>query len=126
MNEPLILAFNLDTDSCRRLDMIGDALCIRVISVPRKQQSLPIGALLGLSVGTDPEAGKGFDDPMLVMCGLDEAQFSGFLQSLRQSGIPRIDLKAVLTPFNVTWSAVQLHDALREEHESMKNRRPGH
>ena len=82
--------------------------------------SLPAYLLAGLPIPeAEAAAGDGFQDAMLVMCGLDEQRFDTFLKALRASALPRIPLKAVLTPYNALWSAVQLHAELRREHESM-------
>jgi len=35
-------------------------------------------------------------------------------------GLPSIPLKAVLTPSNMKWTAVQLHNELKNEHEAFR------
>ncbi|MDO5417179.1 MAG: DUF3783 domain-containing protein, partial [Lachnospiraceae bacterium] len=41
------------------------------------------------------------------------------LYSLRKAGVPKIDLKAVITPQNADWTFYQLYKELMEEHERM-------
>ena len=122
MNEATLLTFNLDESSRAKLDGICDSLRILPRHVSNDALSLPLGALLGLPVSSAPgqEAGIDFSDPMLVMCRFEEAQFNSFLQALRYSGLPRIDLKAVLTPSNIAWTPKQLRDELRREHAEMQ------
>ena len=117
-----VLTFNLPVDVHARIRGLAVALGIRVKAVPPESFATPLGAMLGIPT-TGPtdirtEAG-GFSDPMLLMCNLNEAQFNRFLQLLRGPGLSRIPLKAVLTPYNVGWNALQLHAELSREHEAI-------
>ena len=126
MNDALVLAYNLETTSMTALQSICDSLGIVLKPVMPEAYGLPIGTLLGLPArplsGTDTK--PTFTDAMLVMCGLGEAQFDGFLRALRFSGIPRIDLKAMLTPTNIAWNSIRLHDELHREHEQVRRSAP--
>ncbi|MBR0369022.1 MAG: DUF3783 domain-containing protein [Clostridia bacterium] len=121
MIPPTVLTFNLPPDVHARMRGLAAALGIRVKAVPPESFATPIGAMLGIPAGpADAPAEAGcFSDPMLLMCSLNEAQFNRFLQLLRGPGLPRIPLKAVLTPHNVGWNAFQLHAELSREHEAM-------
>lgn len=120
MAQPLLLTYNLKSDTAARLDRICRNLGIRVRSVTPGEYALPIGALAGIPVrGTaDPVATptKPFDDEMLVMCHMMSNRLNAFLKAMREEGIPRIDLKAVLTPVNVAWDSTDLHGELTREH----------
>lgn len=122
MGIPMILAFNLDARATAVLQKLCDALKLRLKVVPKEGFSLPLGAMVGIPVSASPAASENFDEPMLVMCNLDEAQFNGFLQALRLSAIPRIDLKAVLTPTNVAWNACQLYAELCRERDAFRKK----
>ena len=119
-----ILTFNLPGEAFARLRGLSAAIGLRVRAVPPESFATPLGAMLGIPVAPDdaPTDGGSFSDPMLLMCNLDEAQFNRFLQLLRQPGLPRIPLKAVLTPYNVGWNALQLHRELQREHEANMGR----
>ena len=118
--DPVVLAFNLDPIAFKGLEVLCEGIGLRAVSVPREAFHRPVGALAGLPIPeAEAAAGDGFQDAMLVMCGLDEQRFDTFLKALRASALPRIPLKAVLTPYNALWSAVQLHAELRREHEAM-------
>lgn len=125
MAQALVLTFNLPEAAFARIRALAETIDVRVEAVPPGNFALPIGALLGLPVRPPdvPSEGGGFSDPMLVMCNLDEAQFNRFLQMLREPGLPRIPLKAVLTPHNVGWNALQLHGELSREHEAMTRKK---
>jgi hypothetical protein len=103
-------------------------LGIRVREVGRDEYALPIGALAGIPVArpssAEAPASPPFDDEMLVMCHMMTNELDAFLRAMREAGMPRIDLKAVLTPINVLWNSIDLHSELAREHASMQRRRP--
>ena len=81
-------------------------------------------ALAGIAIsGKSSGAAIGcFDDEMLVMCHMLSDQLDAFLRAMRECGMPPIALKAVLTPTNVTWNSLTLHDELSREHDAMQRR----
>ena len=122
MNQAIVLTFNLPEDVFARVRSLSTALGVRVKAVPQESFTLPIGAMAGMPAKAVhvPVEHATFVDPMLVMCNLDEAQFNQFLRMLRTPGIPRIPLKAVLTPHNAGWNALMLYEELSREHEAMR------
>lgn len=121
MGIPMVLAFNLEESALQTLQRLCTDLEIRCKSVPPEGFSLPIGTMVGIPVMVaTSRAGENFTEPMLIMCNLNEVQFNAFLQGLRYSSIPRIDLKAVLTPTNVAWNAIQLHEELSRERDAVR------
>ena len=124
MGIPMILAFNFDDAALSTLHKLCVSLKLRCKPVPAEGFAMPLGAMVGIPVATMPSAsGTIFIEPMLVMCNLDESQFNTFLQGLRFSPLPHIDLKAVLTPTNVAWNAFQLHEELSKERDAMRRAR---
>ena len=124
MAVPMILAFNLSADGMEALRGVCGALGLRAKAVPRESFSMPLGGMVGLQVtGAVNAVTQGFDDPMLVMCGLDEHTLDTFLRVMRYSAVPPIPLKAILTPTNAAWSALTLHEELCREHEQMQRMR---
>ena len=123
MAGPMLLCYNLD----KRTDAMLRVLCqkqhIRFRAVKPEEYALPVGALAGIPAKAEGGAEPGsFDAPMLVMCHMLSTQLNAFLQGMRQDGVPRVALKAVLTPTNVTWNSVQLHDELAREHEAVQRK----
>ena len=121
----MILAFNLQDAALDTLRKLCTALDLRCKPVPAEGFAMPLGAMVGIPISgiPSPVPGGNFTEPMLVMCNLNETQFDAFLQALRFSSIPRIDLKAVLTPINVAWNACQLHDELCRERDAIRRQR---
>ena len=112
MAQPLLLTYNLDGDTAAKLDAICRAQGIRVRSVNPFEFALPIGAVPAST----------FADGMLVMCHMLSDQLDAFLRGMRMNGVPRIPLKAVLTPINVSWDSLRLHDELARENAAMGKR----
>lgn len=122
-----VLLYNFADEKRRRAVM---ALLFR-FSIPcrevaAEEQILPLGRVLGLEGFGDSGAGPEgddtpFTDEMMVMHDLSRRQFNGLLDGMKQAGV-QVPLKAVVTPHNVGWSAVQLHRELRAEHETMARR----
>lgn len=125
MAQALVLTFNLPQAAHERIRALAAAHGVRVKAVPPESFTLPVGAMAGIPVHPldIPTACGSFQAPMLLMCNLDEGQFNGFLRLLREPGLPRIPLKAVLTAHNVSWNALQLYEELSREHEAMTRRK---
>ena len=128
MAKPLLLTYNLKPGTAAGLEKICRILGIRVREVARDEYGLPIGALAGIPVarpaGSDAAVISPFDGEMLVMCHMMSNELDAFLQAMRRVGLPRIELKAVLTPVNVLWNSADLHSELAREHAAMQRRRP--
>lgn len=128
MAKPLLLTYNLEPGTAAGLDKICRLLGIRVREIAREEYGLPIGALAGIPVtrpaGPEATVVPPFDSEMLVMCHMMSNELDAFLQAMRREGLPRIELKAVLTPVNVLWNSADLHSELAREHAAMQRRRP--
>ena len=122
MAAPLILAYNLDGDSMEKLRALCAEQGLVLRAVQPWEQGQPVGALAGIPVakGAGSPVVVGFSDPMLLMCHLLSPQLDAFLQGMRDHGVPRIALKAILTPGNVAWTSLQLRDELAREHEAVR------
>ena len=121
----LLLTYNLDTLTDTRLRVLCRRLSIRVRAVAPEEYGEAVGALAGIPTAKAAEdAPQGaFHDRMIVMCNLLSPQFNALLRGMRDEGVPRIDLKCVLTPTNVAWNSFQLREELAREHEAMKQAR---
>ena len=82
----------------------------------------PLEDLLGRSEDKAPVEEE-FSDPMLVFCNLPHEKLDHLLTAMGRAGLPRIALKAMLTPTNRTWTSQQLWTELRREHEAMQAQR---
>ena len=119
----VILAYNLNPAEEAALEALCRRMDLRCRAVRPEEYALPVGALAGIPVaGTAAGRAGMFRDPMLVICGLPAPQLDALLQDLREPGMPRAALKAVLTPHNVTWDSARLRDELARERETMRKK----
>lgn len=91
---------------------------ISVRTVSREQYTTPLGVLLGLRKAGRmlPSLGFEFAEPMLLMHGLPDDMVDAVLAQLKAAKIS-IDLKAITTPTNLEWNAMQMYAELRRERE---------
>ena len=116
-----VLLFNIAPDKRRKLRFLLLKLGLGCREIPPEEQGKTIGLLAGYPDGgrdADADAAP-FSGEMLVMDGLDSAQFHGLLDALRRERAA-VALKAVVTEQNRLWSAARLFRELSAEHEAMK------
>ena len=118
---PMVLCYNLQPEKLGRLRVLALRLGIGVRVVEPDKFGIPVGALAGVAdAPEDLPAAEPFSDEMLVMAHFRPGMLDAFLNSLRQSRIPSVKLKAMLTETNAAWSGARLHREIRAEHEQME------
>ena len=65
---------------------------------------------------------RAIPDEMLVMHGFTGRRIDELLLGLREAGVPKVELKAVVTESNAGWTFYHLYEEIKEEHERMKQR----
>lgn len=99
---------------------------IRIKNVTNEQTGETIGSLLGMEQqGKPDEAGEKTDgvieEQMLVLHQFTERRLDQLLFQLRKAGVPKIELKAIVTEQNSQWTLYQLYEELRKEREAFAN-----
>ena len=118
---PMVLCYNILPEKLGRLRVLALRLGIGVRVVEPEKFGLPVGALAGVMEPPETvEAAEPFADEMLVMAHFRPGMLDAFLNGFRQSRIPPVKLKAMLTETNAAWSAARLHREIRAEHEQME------
>ena len=117
-----VLMYNCSDEQWSKLRQIFLMLRVRIRPVEADQYGLTLEDLLGRSEEKAPVEEK-FSDPMLVFCNLPHEKLDHLLTAMGRAGLPRIALKAMLTPTNRTWTSQQLWTELRREHEAMQAQR---
>ena len=117
-----VLMYNCDDEQWAKLRQIFLMLRVRIRPVEADQYGLTLEDLLGRSEEKGPVEEE-FSDPMLVFCNLPHEKLDHLLTAMGRAGLPRIALKAMLTPTNRTWTSQQLWTELRREHEAMQAQR---
>lgn len=97
-------------------------LSVRLLT--ERDRNTAVGRLAGIHLSPDaagaaqkePSAPKGFSMPeLMIFAGLDEERLDGFLDAYKKAGIAPVSLKAVITPYNLTWSVYRLVSELMRE-----------
>ena len=118
---PMVLCYNLQPEKLGRLRVLALRLGIGVRVAEPEQFALPVGALAGVTETPETvEAVEPFAGEMLVMAHFRPGMLDAFLNGFRQSRIPSVKLKAMLTETNAAWSAARLHREILAEHEQME------
>ena len=118
---PMVLCYNLQPEKLGRLRVLALRLGIGVRVVEPEKFGLPVGALAGVLDAPETVAeAEPFSDEMLVMAHFRPGMLDAFLNGFRQSRIPPVKLKAMLTETNAAWSGARLHREIRAEHEQME------
>ena len=117
-----VLMYNCSGEQWSKLRQIFLMLRVRIRPVEADQYGLTLEDLLGRSEEKSPVEEE-FSDPMLVFCNLPHEKLDHLLTAMGRAGLPRIALKAMLTPTNRTWTSQQLWTELRREHEAMQAQR---
>lgn len=98
---------------------------IRIKNITPEQVMQSVGYLAGVE---GYEAGEPdteavlpvIDDEVLVMHRFTSRRIDELLLNLRKAGVPKIELKAVVTQSNCPWTFYQLYEELKEEHAKMQ------
>ena len=117
-----VLMYNCSGEQWAKLRQIFLMLRVRIRPVEADQYGLTLEELLDRSEEKAPVEEE-FSDPMLVFCNLPHEKLDHLLTAMGRAGLPRIALKAMLTPTNRTWTSQQLWTELRREHEAMQAQR---
>ena len=117
-----VLMYNCSGEQWAKLRQIFLMLRVRIRPVEADQYGLTLEDLLGRSEEKSPVEEE-FSAPMLVFCNLPHEKLDHLLTAMGRAGLPRIALKAMLTPTNRTWTSQQLWTELRREHEAMQAQR---
>lgn len=123
-----VLLYNFtDKERTDKVKFIFVLMGIKIKSVLKEDYLQPVGALAGAGQAErtqDVYEGEGFGEEMLVICNLTDAQMDQMLAYFRKEKI-QIPLKAALTPTNMNWNSLELHDELVREHEAVQQQIKG-
>ena len=125
-----LLCYRLNTPLGKQMKSVALLLGIRVRSVDESQYGEALGSLVGQPdlprpEETEEERQTEISEEMMVLCGFNHQTLDLFLNQLRSRGIPRVELKAVLTEHNRNWSSRQLFCQLCQEREAFSRVQSG-
>ena len=61
------------------------------------------------------DSGTLLGEERMVFSGMDTNEIDSFLNDYKNMGISPVELKAVLTPYNIFWNSRQLYEELQKE-----------
>lgn len=123
MSHSLALLYNFQDEKLKMTKMVCMMMQVRFKEVALSEYNQPLGALLGLpdiDAVTEGYTSTELQEEMLLLHGFDGSKLQKFLTALQRVGVGRIDLKAMLTENNKTWSGLALYEELCQEREAFK------
>ena len=116
----MILAFGFDEPQKSALRRALAPLKAMIKAVPVTDYLQPAGRLAGDKTLPEGPAydGPELEQPLLLLSGVTGPRMNQLLTALFKAGVS-VDLKAVLTPTNRTWTIPQLYAEISEEHRQM-------
>lgn len=117
----MLLAYELEKGTEQELKSLASALGHQVKAVSSASYGETLGYVAGISGfkrNGVKDTGEKLGSEMLVLCGLDSDAMDQLLGALRERKL-RIPLKAVITPYNISWTSRMLYEELKKEHVSM-------
>ena len=121
---PVVLLYHTPEGVLRRLTPLLRQQGISVRVIRKELYTVPLEMLLGLKQPDKILQNPGIElpEPMLVMHGMSSEGVDAVLKLLRENKI-RIDLKAVTTPTNLSWTALQMFAEVQREREAFRKQR---
>lgn len=97
---------------------------IRIKNITPEQVTQKVGCLAGVEgygaeENNQEEVLPVIGEEVLVMHRFTSRRIDELLLNLRKAGVPRIELKAIVTESNCPWTFYQLYEELKEEHAKM-------
>lgn len=118
---PVVLLYHTPEGVLKRLTPLLRQQGISVRVIRKELYTVPLEMLLGLKQSDKILQNPGIElpEPMLVMHGFSSEGVDSVLKLLRENQIC-IDLKAVTTPTNLSWTALQMFAELQREREAFR------
>ncbi len=120
-----VLAFNFMPQRLQALKLICMMLRVQLRSVERSEFNQPLGllaGLVGLQAAEGEYEGEAAQEEMLLLCGFSRQDLDRLLLAIRKGALKQVQLKAMLTPTNCAWTALQLFDEISAEHAAMHSK----
>lgn len=125
MKEIVLLVNFQDEDQRNAIKEILGLAEVLAREVDREEYTETVGALVGIkacSKQANPYRGKPFEKELMVFAGLSEEKFNRILAEMKKRQVKKVDYKAVMTPFNLTWTVEALYEEIAKEHREMSRR----
>ncbi len=122
MKETILLFHPVNQAQLLKIQKALMPMKIRLRHIKPADYNQPLGYLAGLK-SIQPAISKepvdGLSDTMIVFANFTNTRLDQALSALRASGAGPLPYKAILTPTNQYWNAIQCFEEIRREHEAM-------
>lgn len=123
--QKLILAFNFSPERLQALKLACMLVKVQLRPVAREELLQPVGYLAGVKDIAPVEEkymGAEATAEMLLLCGCTRPDLDRLLSAIKKGKLKQVALKAMLTPYNASWSGLKLQQEIGQEHAYMHGR----
>ena len=124
MNTKLVMFFTKDINKSEKISNLCKGLDIQIRKLVPADVNKEVGSLASIkTIGIKKEKSKapvGYNMPeVMIFSGISEEYLDLFLAQYKKENIESIALKAVLTPYNISWTLYELITELQRERFAM-------
>lgn len=126
-NPETVLLFNMNnTEKGKKVKFILVRMGVRIKNITPEMLNQQVGYLSGMKGFEAADGlydGETFLDEMLVMKGFTSKRVDELLMQFKKAEIEKIQLKAVVTDSNKSWTVLELYKELKKENEEMSKQK---
>lgn len=125
-HQGIVLIYEWEREKERQFRRFCEIKDIKVKSISPDLYSETMGVLAeisGIRKNGKQDLGGKLGEEMMVFAGIDSEKIGHFLDTCYMAGIRSVQLKAVITPYNIFWNSRQLYQELKRERESLLSTR---
>lgn len=115
-----ILLYNLESEKGDIIRELCKMESLDFRDVRSSEHSKRIKEIINDVVSDSEAAEKMFTDEMMVFVDVEDKRLYDFLKSMRERKIAPVELKAMVTEYNINWTSKELRDELIKENMAMK------
>lgn len=115
-----ILLYNLESEKGDIIRELCKMESLDFRDVRGSEHSKRIKEIINDVVSDSEAAEKMFADEMMVFVDVEDKRLYDFLKSMRERKIAPVELKAMVTEYNMNWTSKELRDELIKENKAMK------
>ena len=110
-----VLLFNIPAEKSECISAVARRALIEAKKVEQADFSQKLASLLNLLPRENTLCLSPFKEELIIMAGLTREEMDSFLADIREQGAS-VELKAVVTPYNLGWRCDDLLKELKKEH----------
>ncbi|MDO4454444.1 MAG: DUF3783 domain-containing protein [Eubacteriales bacterium] len=122
-SQKTILVYEMKREKEEKVLAICRKRQITVKKIQPLEYAQSLGSLArisGIPQNGRKDTGTLLGEEMMVFSGMDTNEMDLFLNDYKNMGISPVELKAVLTPYNIFWNSRQLYEELQKERNSFQ------